>query len=309
MANVAKTGIAKQSGFGTANTTFTPVKLTDIGSTELTINKIENDELFGGLDTFAPETGLREAAVGVSGRAYPAVIGHFLQMIAGAPTTDGAADPVFSHVFKPGDTVPPPYTIGFDEPNGIDGYFTDVRASSMTIEQESGDVLKFSLDGIASDRVTAAVTVGAVGLETRAFRYSDFTAEIDTAEFLNFKSLSITIDNPISNIFTLDGEDTAITQEFTGRRSVTLDAQLRFAGDATSFRAEFEDNDSIALVFEWAIDAANSLTIEIPNLKILSHNWSRGFDETTLDISGSAYFDETLTGSIQFTLVNGTAAY
>lgn len=307
MANVARTGLGKQTAFGTANTTFIPVKLTDIGNTELSISKIENDEIFGGLDTFAPENGLREAAISISGRAYPGALGYFLQMIAGNPVTTGS-DP-YEHVFTPSDTLPPAYTIGMDEPNGIDAYFSDVRASSLTLSQEVGDVLTFSLDGIASDRTVAAVTVGATGLETRAFRYSDFTAELNSSAYVNFKSLSLTIENPVSNIFTLNGASTAITQEFTGRRSVTLEGELRFAGDANSLRSEFETNAVIALEFQWAIDAETALTIVIPNLRILSHDWTRGFDETTLSISGAAYYDATLEGSVEITLENDVATY
>lgn len=304
MANVSRTGLARQAAYGTAVTSFTPVKLTDIGSTELEIAKIENDEIFGGLDTFAPENGLRSASISFSGRAYPDALGYFLNMIAGTPVTVPAGLG-FEHTFVPSDALPPRYTIGMDEPNGIDAYFRDVLLSNFTLSQEVGDVLTFSIDGIASQRVVTPVTVGATGLETRAFRYSDFTAEVDESEYVNFKSVSISVDNPVENIFTLNGEDVAITQEYTGRRSVTIDGTLRFENDAESLRAEFETNAVVDLLFEWEIDAVRSLQVHLPNVRILSHEWSRGFDETTLDISGAAYFDEDLTGSIEFVLVNG----
>jgi hypothetical protein len=308
MANIPATGLAKQTAFGTPNTTFTPVKFTDIGNTELSINKIENDELFGGLDTFAPENGTREAGVSVSGRAYPGAIGYFLTMIAGAPTTTGSA-PNYTHVYKPTDNLPPAYTIGLDEPNGIDAYFTDVRASNLTISQEVGDVATFSLDGIASNRVATAVTVGTSGLETRAFRFSDFTATVNSSAYVNFKSLSLSIENPVSNIFVLDGNSTAVTQEYTGRRSVTFDATLRFENDANSLRAAFEGNTLVTIDFEWEIDANTSLVITVPNARILTHEWTRGFDETTVSITGSAYYDGTLAGSLSFTLKNQVASY
>lgn len=313
MANVPRTGLARQAEYGTAVTDFTPVKLNDIGSTELTINKIENDELFGGLDTFAPENGLREAAISFGGRSYSGAIGYFLNMIAGDPVTTGTA-PNFTHTFVPSDTLPPAYTIGMAEPNGHDAYFRDVRASSLTLSQEEGDVLTFSIDGIASDRVMTPITVENTGLENRAFRYSDFTAFVKvgvgtSAQYLNFKSLSITIENPVSNIFTLNGEDTAITQEFTGRRGVTFDATLRFEAGDEQFLDAYEDNLPVELILEWAIDTNTSLMLTVPNARILTHDWTRGFDETVEEVSGAAYFDSDLDGSIELVLKNQTESY
>lgn len=313
MANIPRVGIAKQVSFGTANTTFTAVKLTDIGTSELTVNRIENDELFGGIDSNAPMVGTQEAAVSVSGIAYPSALGYFLNMIAGAPTTTGSS-PDYTHVFKPSDTLAPAYTVGFDEDSGIDTYFRDFRASSLTIEQAVNDVARFSLDGIASTRVATSVTVGTSGVETAPFTFTQFGATLtigsgDPTVYTNFKDVSVTIDNPVSNIFVLNGQTTAVTQEFTGRRGVSFDANLRFDSDSNSLRAPFESNAQVSLELEWEINADVSLLIKLPNLRIEAHDWTRGYDETTLPISGNAYYDVTDASSVVITLKNGTASY
>lgn len=315
MANTATLGIARQSGFGTANTTFTPIKIFDSVSPTLNINKIENAEMFGGLDTFAPEDGTRDAAISVEGNVYPQAIGYFLHMIAGNPTTTGATN--YTHVYLPSESVPPRYTFGLDEPGGIDSYFKDVLLSSLSISQDVGDIAKFSAAGIASDQTIAAVTVDTAGVETRPFRFTDFTASLKIGEgsataYTTFKNFTVSIDNPVSNIYSLAGATAASaqTQEFTGRRTVNFDGTLYFTNaQATALRGAFAANTNVELDLVWTVDVNTGLTISMPQMRVLDLAWTRGFGETELTFSGQAYYDATLEGSVEFTLLNQKASY
>lgn len=303
--NLPSVGLGKQSAFGTAAASLAPLKVTAVDP-QLVINRVENDELFGSISKFAPEQGTMESTISAEGRAYPVSIGHLLQMIAGAPTTT-SDDDVYTHVFKPSDVLPPRYTVGLSETNGISTKVLDVLASSLELTQEVGDVLKWSLDGIGTDRTTGTVTISGSPETGRAFRFDDLTATVNADTVVNFKSLTITVSNPVSNIFTLNGTNSAAAQEFTGRRDVEVSGTLRFVNDAASYRSQFENNTSMALSLAWDIDVDTSLTIDIPDFRIDQHNWSRGFEETEVDFSGGGYV--TPTGAIIFTLSNTQTSY
>lgn len=305
MANIPSIGWGKQAGFGTAASTLNAVKLTDVDP-QLDIERIENDEIFGSLDTFAPEQGTKTASVTLGGRAYAAMLGNVLQMAAGNPTTTGASAP-YTHAFAPGQTLPPRYTIGLSETNGISTKVIDTLASSLTLTQDMGDVLKWSLDCIGTNRVAGAVTVTGTPAAGRAFRFDDFSATVDATADLNFKNLTITLNNPVSNIFTLNGTNSAAAQEYTGRRSVEVSGTLRFTNDTASYRAKFEANTSMALVLTWAA-GDDELEVTIPDFRITEHSWNRGFDETEVDFSGAGYTDGS-TPAITFNLDNSVASY
>jgi hypothetical protein len=307
MANNPTVGIGKQSAFGAAATTLSAIKVTSVDPT-LDIERIDNDEMFGELEQFAPEQGIKQAGISLDGRAYPGMMGHILQMVAGTPATTGSQAP-YTHEFTPSDTLPPRYTIGLDESStGISTKILDALASSFTLTQDMGAPLTWSLEAIATDREAGSVTVTGT-VETRAFRFDDLTVTVDSGAVVNFKTLNLTVSNPVENIFTLNGTNEAAAQEFTGRRTIELSGTLRFTNDAASYRAEFEANTSMDLELAWEIDANTSLTIHIPDFRISDHNWSRGFDSTEVDFSGSGYFDSTSGYAIQFTLVNDTATY
>lgn len=307
MANITSVGLGKQSAFGAAASTLTAINVTSVDR-NLDIERIENDEMFGELDTFAPEQGIKQANVSLAGRAYPSMMGHILQMAAGAPSTTGS-DP-YEHEFTPSDTLPPRYTVGISETNGISAKVIDALVSSFTLTQDMGGVLQWSLDAIASDRVAGAVTLDGTPETGRAFRFDDLTVTVDSGAVVNFKTLNLTVSNPVSNIFTLNGTNTAAAQEYTGHRTVELSGTLRFTNDAASYRAEFEANTALDLELAWEIDAEASLTIHIPNFRLNTDpNPTRGFAETEVDFAGTGYFDSTAGYSVKFTLVNDTASY
>lgn len=262
--------------------------------------------MFGSISRFAPEQGTKESSISAEGRCYPTSVGHLLQMIGGAPATTGASAP-YTHVFTPADTLPPRYTVGLSETNGISTKILDAMASSLEFNQEVGDVLKWSLDGIGTDRTTGTVTVTGSPEASRAFRFDDLTAVVAGDTVVNFKSLTINVSNPVSNIFTLNGTNSAAAQEFTGRRDVKVSGTMRFVNDGTSYRTQFENNTSMTLELTWAIDADTSLNIELPDFRIDEHSWSRGFDETEVDFSGGGYISGGF--AIKFTLKNSQATY
>lgn len=307
MANIPAFGLGKQSSFGTAASTLNAFKPTQFDGS-LDIERIDNEEMFGQLDTFAADQGIVQASVSVSGYAYPTLIGHVLQMAAGAPTTSGVSAP-YTHVFKPGNSVPPGYTIGTDEPNGIDVKFLDVRVSDFTLTQDIGAPLMWSIDAISTERVEGAVTISGSPESGRPFRFDDLTVTIDSSSVANFKNLSISISNPIENIFTLNGENTASAQEFTGRRAIEISGTLRFTNDAASYRDEFETNTSMDWELEWALDSDTTLTIHLPDVRIVTHNWNRGFDETVVDFTATAHYSTSDAYAISFTLDNANATY
>lgn len=305
MANIPSVGIGKQSQFGTKAATLTPFKATSVDP-GISFNRIENDEMFGGIDQFAPINGTVESSFSASGRAYPGMIGHFLQMVSGAPVTTGSSD--YTHVFAPKDTLPPRYTIGLKEDNGISTKIVDFMVSSFSLNQELGNVLTFDVDGIGTQRLVEAVAISGSPETGRAFQFDDFTAEIDSVANVNFKTLNITVSNPTSNIFTLNGNEYAAAQEFTGRRTVEVSGTMRFVNDGASLRSAFEGNTSMELVLAWTIDQDTSLEVVIPDFRISDHNWTRGFAETEVDFSGAGYTDG-VDGAIKFTLKNQTATY
>ena len=315
MANLATLGIAKQGEFGTAITdNWTPVKIMENVSLSLDIDRIENNEMFGGVDPYVSEMGTRAAAVSVEGWAYPLIIGHFLQLIGGAPTTTGTA-PNFEHTYTPGNNINPIYTFGFDETNGLDSYFQDVAADNLTLTQEVGQPLTYSLSAIATDQVFGALTIETTGVETRPFRFTDFTASVkvgteDASDYKGFKNVSLSISSPIENIFTLDGNRTAYVQEFTGQREITLDGTLYFSNsEATELKNAFVANTNVAVVLKWAITDGAELEITIPSLRVLAHDWTRGRNETELTISGQAFYNAGDARAIRAVLKNTQATY
>lgn len=315
MANLATLGIAKQAEFGTAVTNdWTPVKILENLTAGIDIERVENTEMYGGTDPYVSEQSTRSAALSVEGWAYPLVLGHFLQMIAGAPTTTGEASP-YTHTYKPTNATNPIYTFGFDQTQGIESYLLDVAADNLTFNQEVGQPLTYSLSGIATDQVPDSVTVDTTGVETRPFRFTDFSASVKVgseaaADYKGFKSVSLSLGSPVENIFTLNGESTAYVQEFTSQREITFDGTLYFAtSEATELDTAFRNNTKVELILKWEITDGAELIVTIPNFRVLDHDWSYGRGETELTVSGQAFYDADITGSATIVLQNTQATY
>lgn len=303
MANIPTVGLAKQTGFGTNNTSFKPIKVQAINSDDLTFDYITNDSLYGTIDGYPDEIGRRNAQVGFNHYVQPESIGYFLQMLAGDPTTTGAGP--YQHVFTPGSTLPNPFTVGIDAKDPMT--FSDVLPTSFSLSQDLGGFLQLAFTGMSSDRTSGAITISGSPESSRPYKFKDFSATVAGASDLNFKTLKIDVTNPVSNVHTLNGASTAVSQEYTGKRTVAVSGTIRFVSDAASYRSLFEGYTSTSLQFVWTIDASTSLTIDIPDFRFTSHSVTKGFNETEVNFAGTAFYDGTKV--IEFTLSNSLATY
>ena len=296
-------GIGKQSAWGTPATTLTGIKLESYGAFDLNIEQIESSEMFGTIDKWDTINGNESTQGSIAGRVYPGVIGHVITSALGVPTTSGSSD--YVHTFTPSD-MPPVYTLGFAEDHDAAFSVSDARCTSFKLTQDLSQPLKFSADYIAAIKTYESVTVPST-VESTPLTFKQFSADINSVETATLRGLNITVQNPIENVFQLDGTVNPVTQEYTGMRSVTLDGTLRFTSLADSMAALFSGGTYVPMEFTWEADANTSLVVTLPRVKLVSHGISKGAGIVEVSFSAEAFTDGTK--SIEIVLSNSVDSY
>lgn len=314
--NRVKVGLAKQTTFGTAVTTFNiPVKVEDYDyNTE--IEQLESAEMFDTVEKQDTLNGNISSTVSMGGRIYPELIGHFLRGTIAAPVTVGASAP-YTHTFTgTGTTLPPIYTLGFQYPETTDRsqHYRDARITSLTLAQEAGALPNFSAEFAATARTFLSGLSVTGTPEVTPFRDVNsvgnaFTLSVAGTPVTDYKSVNIQIANPISNYYTLNGTTLPTAQEFDGFRQVTGDFTLRYTTKALSEVDDFEAGNFIAIVAKWQISASVDLTVTIPRFKITSHSTTKAPGVVEVSFSGEGFFDTGISGSVRAVLRNSLATY
>ena len=284
---VARVGLAKQTAFGTRNTSPTPL-LTRSYDHNLSVENVEDNEMFGNIDVFDSITGNRSVTANLQTRAYPLMVGEFLTGTLGAPVTTGTTN--FTHTFTPGNALPPAYTLAMrtDDTSESAFWVDNARVSQSSIEQTQGQPLVVTTNYVATDRQPGATVSGSV-TETAPYLWRHLGVTVNAGAVTTFKNFTVQITNPIENNYSLDGNSVPNFQEFNGRRAITFNGTLRFTTDAASYRTQYEQGQTLNLVLLWTIDANTSLQISIPRLKVTNSTFTKGPGIMDVNVEGKAY--------------------
>lgn len=162
----------------------------------------------------------------------PAFFGHWLNLLLGAATVTGSADP-YSHVFESGGAVQPSASIPISHPR-VPSYSTNygVRANTLRVSQQRTGLLNATLGMIAKGETTPAgtTTIAAAGTIAPVARFAQAggSVEVDGVKIGSVVSGNFTFSNNLDKIETIqpDGE---IEDADPGMPAASGQVQLRFA--------------------------------------------------------------------------------
>ena len=266
-----------ESSFGVAPTTKAPVIL-PINSFGLTVSRNKNSAqtLRGRRDPDMPFDGNVETAgdlvVPVGVRAF----GYWLKLLFGAPTTTSdtsGEDPVYTHVFKPGDEAPSAVIqCAYGTSPATYGHYSGCKISSLQLAAGGDEELTATLS-MAGKMATFDTTSYDAGLTDAAApvvlkRLSNFQASLkrDNETFAVCTGFDINIDNGLDTDTRTLGTAGELYDIPEGIMSVTGNVTCLFT--SLAMLNEAKNSTEMALELKFTIDEANSLAILLPEVQI-----------------------------------------
>lgn len=308
-------GIAKESTFntGVVPTVFAPI---DWGSDGLSINKdIKFVEAMNGtlLKNKCAFVGKTENAGKLSASFFPHVYGNFILSAMGNISTALVAGEtvVYKHTFTQ-NTNRPSYSITqrFDT---VIQRFTGFQTKSFKISASSGEVVKFELEGMASN--VSTVSDVSPSYETNCpFNHSQVTKmNLNTLNLLNdVSSFEVEYNNNLESFYNLGSTSGGPSVHFGKQTEMNGKLTTKVSAANLSLLTDYLALTAGLLEFEVTGKAIGTVSfqklyIKIPKAQITAYPFKHDEGLNMVELEFSAILDTTADVSIELT--NTLASY
>tara|TARA_Y100000310_G_scaffold78084_1_gene74723 strand:+ start:12900 stop:13868 length:969 start_codon:yes stop_codon:yes gene_type:complete len=307
-------GISRQESFGTATSSweYAPI-LSETLSTN--IEQLIEEGVRNRYEEGPTQTGLLSVEGDISMEVHPHMIGHFLRGALGVSSFAAVVtSTVWDTYLIPAQTdfstdCPlPPYTIQVYKDVGSSHQFTDAIINGLTIENTSPELVKATATVIA--RVSSLMDPTAASFPTGdAFAWSGTSLQIAGAANADIENFTLTIENNMEGIPTLNNTNRFNRYGRTGFRTFKLSGTLDFISQTefNIFRAQTQQQFLINIANATSISSGyyDTLFMDLPQLRYTTFGGNiSGASRVTADFDGDGKFDVTSSYAFRATLTN-----
>jgi len=311
-------GMKEQSAFGTAATS--PVYIPFV-SESLTENKnfLQIENIRGVYDAPNDVQGINNVTGDIVFEPHPIYVGHFLNSAVGNPTSTLTTS-LYVHEFLPRQTdfsvdcALTPYTLYLYKSVGSAYQIADACISALTIEITAGAILRCTatVHGRAYAK-TAKATPSYIAADP--FTWNQTSVQVAGAANGEFESATITIDNGLEGIPTLNASTSEGKILRNGYRTITVAGDQSFDTQLQEgkFRDETDQRFQFTVTGPTVVGHTNQyeyLDIDLPQVKYSTFAYPiGGAGRITASYEGKAQYNTTSSYAMRVTLANTLASY
>lgn len=297
-----------QNSFGTLQ--VSSLEAAPVSNVTLALNKeqlVENN-MYNRTGESPYHEGTNVIEGGITMDAHPYGMGFLLKSVFGQVATSGAG--TFTHVFVPRAVdfdvraAMHPLTVQVDYDQGCSTIFHSLCGNNLTMEIANGEMLNLSVDYIGAGFAQDVVPIAPTFQDSDPFEWDQVSASYNGEAEVDFKSLSITLNNNLSAKHTLSNSKFPHKIRRDGAYQVTVNGTMTF--ESHSYWDAFEGQLEVPLTVTFKGNASpDEFKIEIPKLRLTAFApqiTGQGENEVTFD--GVGIYDVGSGAAVICTLVN-----
>jgi len=308
--------ISEQNSVGTATSNFIYIPFVSESLTE-NIEQLQSESLKAVYDQPNQLEGINNVTGDIVFEPHPIYLGHFLRAVTGqaASTLSTSA---YIHEFVPtqSDFDPNfalrPFTINLFKNVGSAYQYTDAMIHTLAIEITAGGIINATATVHARTSSLMNPTTASF-ITADPFTWNETSLQVGGSANGEFESATITIDNPIEGVPTLNGAKVHGKVKRTGFRTVSVTGDQDFSSQAqyNVFRAQTRQRFLFTVTGDNIGGSANNeLTIDIPQCNYSTYTSPIGGPgRITASYEGNGEFDTSSSYSIRYTMTNTLSAY
>jgi hypothetical protein len=309
--------ISQQSSFGTATANWIYMPFISESVTD-NIEQLQSENLKARFDAPDNLEGINNVTGDIVFEPHPTVLGEILRGNIGQAAVASNPSSVYIHEFIPAQSdfdsncALPPYTMAIFRNVGSQYQYTDVQFHTLAFEIVAGAIV----------RATATVHARTTSLQnptTPSFtEYTPFTwnqtsVEIGGAANSVLESATITIENPIEGVPTLNGAKTEALLKRSDFRNITITGDQDFSSQTeyNRFRAQTRTAFKLSITGTEIVTGYNEqLIFDLPQVNYTTFEAPIGGPgRITAAYEGKAEYFVNSSYTMRTTLQNTLAAY
>lgn len=243
----------------------------------------------------------------ISMEAHPYGMGWLLKSVFGQVVTVSGTD-LHTHTFVPraadfdARAAMHPLTVKADYDAGSSAIFHSLVGNNLSMEIANGELLNLTASYIGAGFSRSAETAPTYQ-DSDPFQWNQASASYNGVGEVDFKSLSIQVNNNLSAKHLIDGSKFPHRIRRDAPYQVTVNGTMTF--ESHSYWQAFEAQDEVALAVTFTGLTPDVFTIEIPKLRL--GNFApqiSGQGENEVSFDGVGVYDTASSAAIICTLVN-----
>jgi len=308
--------LSKQSSGGTATTNRVYIPFKSESVTE-NIEQLQSENLLGRYDNPDTLAGITNATGDIVFEPHPIYLGHFLRGVCGAVTTSFSSSKAI-HEFIPSqgdfdDTLAlPPYTIEVYKSVGSAYQFVDAQIHTLSINLTAGGIAECTATIHARQSNKIAKQTPSY-IDAKPYTWDTVSLQVGGSANGEFESATITIENPIVGVPTLNGAQTEGKLKRDGFRVITVTGDQDFSTQAQEaiFRAQTRQRFLFSLTGESIGGGQNNfVSIDLPKTNYTTFSFPiGGAGRISTAYEGNCEFDTSSSYAARITLQNTATSY
>ena len=307
-----------QNSVGTATSNWVYIPFVSESLTE-NIEQLQSENLRAVYDQPNQLEGISNVTGDIVFEPHPNYLGHFLKAVTGNATSTLQTS-AYQHEFVPTQSdfdanfALTPYTINLFKNVGSAYQYTDAMIHTLAIEITAGGIINATATVHARGSALLDPTTASF-ISADPFTWNETSLSVAGTANGEFETATITIDNPIEGVPTLNGQKTHGKIKRTGFRTVSVAGDQDFSSQAeyNIFRAQTRQRFLFTITgdnISGGGSESNEITLDIPQC-----NYSTfaapigGPGRITASYEGNGEYDTSSSYAIRYTLTNTTASY
>jgi hypothetical protein len=308
--------LSKQTAFGTATTNRVFIPFVSESLTE-NIEQLQSENLKNVYDAPNDLVGINNTTGDIVFEPHPIYMGHFLNGCLGDATTTFTSSAA-NHEFLPrqnefaANCTLRPYTVEIFKNVGSAYQVTDALIHTLAIEITAGAIIRATatLHGRAYGKVAKQTPSF---IEADPFTWNETSVQIAGSANGELESATITIENPIEGIPTLNGslnEGKLLRSDF---RNITVSGDQDFSTQAeeAKFRAQTRQRFLFTITGDDIGGSKNNeMTFDLPSVNYQTYAYPIGGPgRITAAYEGKAEYDTSSSYALRVTMQNTQTSY
>jgi hypothetical protein len=310
--------ISKQNSVGTATSNWVYIPFVSESLTE-NIEQLQSESLKAIYDNPNMLEGINNVTGDIVFEPHPIYLGHFLNACIGNATSTLQTS-AYQHEFLPrqddfdANFALQPYTVAVFKNVGSSYQYTDAMIHTLAIEITAGGIINATATVHARTSSLQNPTTPSF-ISADPFTWNETSLQVAGSASDAFESATITIDNPIEGIATLNGAKVHSRVKRTGFRTINVAGDQDFSSQAeyNAFRAQTRQRFQFTITGD-NISAggaeSNEITFDIPQCNYTTYaSPVGGPGRITASYEGNGEYDVSSSYSLRATLTNTSASY
>tara|TARA_Y100000592_G_scaffold99475_1_gene175657 strand:- start:1039 stop:1995 length:957 start_codon:yes stop_codon:yes gene_type:complete len=308
--------LSKQSSGGTATTNRVYIPFKSESITE-NIEQLQSENLLARYDNPNTLQGITNATGDIVFEPHPIYLGHFLRGVIGQVSTTFSSSKAI-HEFLPtqsdfgDDFALPPYTIEVFKSVGSAYQFVDAQIHTLSINMTAGAILECTATVHARTSNKIAKQTASY-IDAKPFTWDTVSLQVGGAANGEFESATVTIENPLVGVPTLNGALVEGKLKRDGFRVITVTGDQDFSNQAQEgiFRAQTRQRFLFSITGE-SIGGGNNnfISIDLPKTNYTTFSFPiGGAGRISAAYEGNCEFDTSSSYAARITLQNTQTAY